>query len=120
MTYRPDLSTPRPSSAAFGFRRGRVAVGLELTDERHYRAVGVAHHGGHGRGYVVVDGTDRRSHQPVDQKALALLELSDHQHPDLVVDQPGPGLLEPGVGIRNEITCFLQVVCEPVTSTDAD
>ena len=22
--------------------------------------------------------------------------------------------------IRNEITCFLQVVCEPVTSTDAD
>ena len=24
------------------------------------------------------------------------------------------------VGSRNEITCFLQVVCEPVTSTDAD
>ena len=24
------------------------------------------------------------------------------------------------IRIRNEITCFLQVVCEPVTSTDAD
>jgi len=33
-----------------------------------------------------------------------------------LVDEPGT----PPVGIRNEITCFLQVVCEPVTSTDAD
>ena len=38
---------------------------------------------------------DQRADQAVHQEALALLELPDHQHPDPVVEQPGPGLLQP-------------------------
>ena len=79
--------------------RAAGSVGVGDPHERDARGLGVAHHGGHRGGDVVVHGAHRRADQRVDQQALALLELPHHQHPDVVVQQAGAGLPQPGVEI---------------------
>ena len=76
-------------------RARRIGSRTSVTDDR----LGVPHDGGHRGGDVVEHRADRRADQAVDQQALALLELADHQHPDPVVEQPGPGLAQPGVEV---------------------
>ncbi len=67
---------------------------LRLHEHPGRRLLGVRHRGGHAGGDVVVDRAGRRVDEGVDELALALLELSDHDHADAGITQPRPGLLE--------------------------
>ena len=66
-----------------------LAVGPDRATMSH--GVGVPHDGRHRRRDVVEGRADRRADQAVDQQALALLELADHQHAGAAVEQPGAG-----------------------------
>lgn len=78
------------------YRVGRVAVGVaavvgRLEQHRRLGPLGPPDGGGHGGGDVVVDGAHVGAQQGVDQRALALLELPDHQDVERRVGQAGLG-----------------------------
>ena len=57
-------------------------------------------HSGNGGSDVVINGTDGGVDERVDQFALALLELADHDDADGRVEHAPPGLLQPPAQIR--------------------
>ncbi len=71
--------------------------------QRHDRRLRVPHRGRHGGGDVVGHRADRCPDEAVDQHALALLELADDQQADLVVGEPGPGLVQSSLQVRTVV-----------------
>ena len=57
--------------------------------------LGETHRGGDARGHIVVHGAHRGVDEGVDELALALLELPDHDDPHVRVLQPLAGVVQP-------------------------
>ena len=77
-------------SDGVGARLGR------LVEHPGPQLVAVVDDGGDGCGDVVVDGTHVHPDERVHERALALLELADDEHPDRGVGQATPRRVEPG------------------------
>jgi hypothetical protein len=74
--------------------RGGRGPRREQQGARRLSAVADLHR--HRRGHVVVHRAYRRVDQGVDELALALLELADHENAYRRVREPASGVLEPG------------------------